>query len=97
MNIRAGQVGAMEDERLARPGGPPINPDVDVARLAAELREHVRGEICFDGGTRALYSTDASNYRQVPLGVVIPASMEDIAAAVLTPLPSRQRGLAKSG
>ena len=31
-----------------------------------------RGEVRFDAGSRALYATDASNYRQVPLGVVVP-------------------------
>ena len=36
----------------------------------------------FDAGARAAYSTDASNYRQVPVAVVLPRSVEDIAAAV---------------
>ena len=40
--------------------------------LAAELRARDRGEVRFDDGSRALYATDASNYRQVPIGVVVP-------------------------
>ena len=32
----------------------------------------------FDKGSRALYATDASNYRQVPIGVVIPRSVEGV-------------------
>ncbi|OBI19668.1 dimethylmenaquinone methyltransferase [Mycobacterium sp. E2327] len=40
--------------------------------LAADLRAEVDGEIRFDPGSRATYSTDASNYRQVPIGVVVP-------------------------
>ncbi|MGH3404270.1 MAG: FAD-binding and (Fe-S)-binding domain-containing protein, partial [Streptosporangiaceae bacterium] len=40
------------------------------------------GEVRFDPGSRALYATDASNYRQLPLGVVIPASAGDVIAAV---------------
>ena len=36
----------------------------------------------FDAGARAAYSTDASNSRQVPVAVVLPRSVEDIAAAV---------------
>src|SRR5947209_9944667 len=40
--------------------------------LAADLRAEVDGEIRFDPGSRAAYSTDASNYRQVPIGVVVP-------------------------
>jgi FAD/FMN-containing dehydrogenase/Fe-S oxidoreductase len=50
--------------------------------LAAALREAVRGEVRFDVGTRAAYSTDASNYRQVPIGVVCPHDDADIVAAV---------------
>ena len=39
-------------------------------KLVAELRAHIRGEVGFDNGSRALYSTDASN-RQIPVGVVL--------------------------
>jgi FAD/FMN-containing dehydrogenase/Fe-S oxidoreductase len=51
-------------------------------RLARALAERLRGETLFDDGTRALYATDASNYRQVPLGVVRPRDAEDVAAAL---------------
>jgi FAD/FMN-containing dehydrogenase len=50
--------------------------------LAAELRRSVEGEVRFDAGSRALYATDASNYRQVPIGVVIPRTIDDIVATV---------------
>jgi FAD/FMN-containing dehydrogenase/Fe-S oxidoreductase len=36
----------------------------------------------FDAGARAAYASDASNYRQVPIGVVLPRSAEDMAAAL---------------
>jgi FAD/FMN-containing dehydrogenase/Fe-S oxidoreductase len=49
-----------------------------VARLAGDLRAATRGEVRFSAGDRALYATDASNYRQVPIGVVIPRSIDDI-------------------
>jgi hypothetical protein len=39
---------------------------VDIAGLEHALRAAVRGEVRFDDGSRALYATDASNYRQVP-------------------------------
>jgi FAD/FMN-containing dehydrogenase len=42
----------------------------------------VRGEVRFDEGARALYSTDGSNYRQIPIGVVIPRDAEDLATAI---------------
>ncbi|KVL86479.1 dimethylmenaquinone methyltransferase [Burkholderia stagnalis] len=50
--------------------------------LAADLRTAVRGEVRFDAGSKALYASDASNYRQVPLGVVVPADAEDLVAAL---------------
>jgi FAD/FMN-containing dehydrogenase/Fe-S oxidoreductase len=50
--------------------------------LEGELRKTVRGEVRFDAGSRALYATDASNYRQVPIGLVIPRDAEDVIAAV---------------
>lgn len=55
---------------------------VDLERLARDLRADVAGEVRFDLGSRALYATDASNYRQVPLGVVIPRSVDDVLATV---------------
>ena len=36
----------------------------------------------FDRGSRALYATDGSNYRQVPIGVVIPRSADDVVATI---------------
>src|SRR6202035_597260 len=56
--------------------------NVDSAALAAALRREIKGEVRFDNGSRALYSTDASNYRQVPIAVVIPRDVEDVIAAV---------------
>jgi FAD/FMN-containing dehydrogenase/Fe-S oxidoreductase len=55
-------------------------PRADV--LAAELRSAIAGEVRFDDGSRALYATDGGNYRQVPIGVVIPKSSEDVIATV---------------
>ncbi|CAN5700490.1 hypothetical protein BH24ACT3_BH24ACT3_03980 [soil metagenome] len=50
--------------------------------LAADLRGAIRGDVCFDGGSRALYASDASNYRQVPIGVVKPRDVDDVVATV---------------
>src|SRR5438552_1817412 len=52
--------------------------NVDAEALASELRRRIRGEVRFDTGSRALYATDASNYRQVPIGVVIPRDADDV-------------------
>ncbi len=50
--------------------------------LEAALREALRGEVSFDAGTRAVYATDSSNYRQLPIGVVFPVDEADVVAAL---------------
>ncbi len=50
----------------------------EAAQVEKELRELIEGEVRFSAGDRALYATDASNYRQVPIGVIIPQSVKDI-------------------
>src|SRR6185437_13513674 len=50
--------------------------------LSAALKSRLDGEVRFDKGARALYSTDGSNYRQAPIGVVIPRHIGDVEATV---------------
>ena len=50
--------------------------------LERALKQTVRGEVRFDNGSRALYATDASNYRQIPIGLVIPLDEADVVATV---------------
>ena len=57
-------------------------PTADTQALAHELRASIRGEVRFDEGSRALYATDGSNYRQVPIGVVLPRGVEDVIQTV---------------
>jgi FAD/FMN-containing dehydrogenase/Fe-S oxidoreductase len=59
-----------------------VVPPVPPVSLEDDLRRSMRGEVRFDAGSRALYATDASNYRQVPIGVVVPRDVDDLAAAV---------------
>jgi FAD/FMN-containing dehydrogenase/Fe-S oxidoreductase len=61
---------------------PPTDASPAVRKLAEDLRAATSGEIRFDAGTRAVYSTDASNYRQLPIGVVVPATVDDVVASV---------------
>ncbi|TFW27794.1 FAD-binding oxidoreductase [Massilia horti] len=51
---------------------------LDAQALAVELSREISGEVRFDGGSRSLYATDASNYRQVPIGVVIPHTVDGL-------------------
>ena len=56
--------------------------ELTVRSLEDDLAEAVEGEVRFGDGDRALYATDGSNYRQVPIGVVVPRSVDDAVAAV---------------
>ncbi|MFZ9935394.1 MAG: FAD-binding oxidoreductase, partial [Arenimonas sp.] len=58
----------------------PVTADTEA--LARQLTQRISGEVRFDAGARATYSADASNYRQIPIGVVIPRSIEDIVATL---------------
>lgn len=62
----------------------------DRGRLAKDLTGVVRGEVRFDRGSQALYANDASIYRQIPIGVVIPRDADDVLAALAV---CRQRGV----
>ncbi len=50
--------------------------------LARDLRGAIRGEVRFDRGSRALYAADGSNYRQIPIGVVLPKDVDDVVATI---------------
>jgi FAD/FMN-containing dehydrogenase/Fe-S oxidoreductase len=60
----------------------PAAGSLDAAGLSEKLRAHIQGDVRFDNASRALYATDGSNYRQVPIGVVLPRNIEDVVAAV---------------
>jgi FAD/FMN-containing dehydrogenase/Fe-S oxidoreductase len=60
----------------------PADSFSDAAQLESELKSAVRGEVRFDKGSRALYATDGSNYRQIPIGLVIPRDASDVVRAV---------------
>ncbi len=64
-----------DDSRIALSAGA-------VDALEAALKREIEGEVRFDAGSRALYAADGSNYRQTPIGVVVPRSIEDVAAIV---------------
>ncbi|UWP85198.1 FAD-binding and (Fe-S)-binding domain-containing protein [Dactylosporangium fulvum] len=77
--------------------------DLDPAALRRTLAERVDGEVRFDAGSRSAYSTDASNFRQVPIGVVVPRTVAAGAEAVAVcrefgaPLLSRGGGTSLAG
>ena len=59
-------------------GGMQSAASIDVRALRRRLAQEVQGEVRFDTQSKALYATDASNYRQVPIGVVIPKTLDDV-------------------
>src|SRR5437660_2729623 len=75
----------------------------DVAGLRDALARAVGGEVRFDRLSRALYSTDASVYQIVPLGVLLPRTEDDIAVALevcrtfRVPLTARGGGTSQAG
>src|SRR5438093_1808693 len=96
----------------SRPAGSPLPPSshakaVDTfgpaKELELELRRVIRGEVRFDTGARALYASDGSNYRQAPIGVVIPRDNDDVIAAIAAcrkfgaPVLSRGAGTSLAG
>ena len=71
--------------------------------LEAALRRRIKGDVRFDAGSRALYATDSSNYRQVPIGIVCPRDAGDVLAALAAcrefgaPVLSRGAGTSLAG
>src|SRR5919109_1195677 len=60
-------------------------PSPAAARALEEtLRRRIAGEVNFTAGARALYATDASNYRQVPIGIALPRTTDDVVEIVRT-------------
>src|SRR5438477_1173239 len=94
--FRGGVAGTSEEQSMPRPvarskglgrhSGPfsATNPARlgPVTDLETDLRRRVRGAVRFDPGSRALFATGGSLYRQVPIGVVIPEDAGAVAAAV---------------
>lgn len=77
--------------------------EIDLQLLEAEMASKIEGEVRFDNGSRAAYATDASNYRQVPIAVVVPKTRQDVVATMAickkfnAPVISRGGGTSLAG
>jgi hypothetical protein len=69
-------VPAYADRRFA--AGMSSVAKINTKGLERHLRRHVQGEVRFDAGSLAMYANDASNFRQVPIGVVVPRTLDDV-------------------
>ncbi len=61
-----------------------VGNSTPIEDLVADLRRSIEGEVRFDAYTRAMNSTDATNYQMAPDGVVLPRSPDDVSAVVST-------------
>jgi FAD/FMN-containing dehydrogenase/Fe-S oxidoreductase len=90
-----------KDPRFAGP--PRGSMTLDAEELARDLAEAIDGEVRFSDGDRALYATGGSNYRQLPIGVVIPRTVDDVVETVRicrdhdAPVLSRGAGTSLAG
>jgi FAD binding domain len=95
-SVRHAPEGRVTDDQLSVPAEA-------YHELAHALARTITGEVRFDAGSRALYATDASNYRQVPIGVVIPRTTEDVVETIRlcrshrAPIVNRGGGTALAG
>ncbi|TML15082.1 MAG: FAD-binding oxidoreductase [Actinobacteria bacterium] len=83
---------------------PPVGSiEVDREALRTQLEADLEGEVRFRPGDRALYATGGSNYRLIPIGVVIPRSVDDVLATLAAcrghgaPVLSRGGGTSLAG
>jgi FAD/FMN-containing dehydrogenase/Fe-S oxidoreductase len=95
------EVPVKSDARV--PGPPGSTQTVDTLPLARDLRRAIDGEVRFDPGSIAMYASDASNFRQVPVGVVVPRTLDDVVAThricsrYAVPVTNRGGGTSLSG
>jgi FAD/FMN-containing dehydrogenase/Fe-S oxidoreductase len=76
----AAAVGSSRQRRWTQE--PPPSWPGDARALAGRLTRAVAGDVRFDAKHRGLYAVDGSNYRQVPIGVVLPRTLDDVEATV---------------
>ena len=55
-----------------------MNAKANTNPLAIRLKKELQGEVLFDDFSRGRYSTDASIYQIMPIGVVVPKNEEDV-------------------
>src|SRR5207247_388725 len=79
------------------------NVPADTQALVNELRANIHGEVRFDAGSRALYATDRSHHRLVPIGDLSTTNREAVIQTVALcrryhpPLLSRGGGTSLAG
>ena len=78
------------------------NNKIDIGNLESSLKNKIK-DVRFDDGSKALYVADASNYRQIPIGIVFPHNKEEVIETVKicrenkAPILSRGGGTSLAG
>ena len=68
-----------------------IQTSIAQSALAQRLRREIRGQVLFNQADRGRYATDASIYQAMPVGVIVPERIEDVATALQI---AREAGIA---
>ncbi len=98
-----GKSSLIPPEELIHPAKPSSYENRDLENLERALKSRVSGEVRFDPGSRAMYAVDGSNYRQVPIGVIVPRTKDDVVNTVAVcreydvPILSRGGGTSLAG
>ncbi len=89
----------MNDSSAPGPSAARVSLDsrAQAAALAADLRKNTQGEVLFDAASRGRYSTDASIYQIEPVGVLVPKTEDDVAAALAIAAAHKVPVLARGG
>ncbi len=74
-----------------------VSPSPGDPRLAEQLRRAIEGDVLFDRASRGRYATDASIYQVEPLGVVVPRTVDDVAATLAVAREAGVPVLARGG
>lgn len=85
MNATTRQIAVSPEDVTSAQARPEDGRALDLNRLLAfreKLAAQTTAEIRFDAATRAVYASEASNYRQLPIGIVIPRTIDDLVKAV---------------
>ena len=59
-----------------------VHANIAHSALAQRLRREIRGQVMFSPADRGRYATDASIYQAMPVGVIVPERIEDVATAM---------------
>jgi len=68
----------------------------EINKKLEQLAYHLEGEVFSDDTIRILYATDASAYRELPLAVAIPKSIDDLKKLIQFALAEKTSVIART-